>query len=120
MNVVTETWTSNKFLFLSEKMYKPIYLKQPFLVVGNPYTIKYLRDNGFDVFDDIFDHSYDEELDENKRLRMVVDVIKKICNKPLVELSETLHTLEDRLEKNRKHFFHTYMPKQKNLLKAIV
>tara|TARA_R110002167_G_scaffold113849_1_gene287248 strand:+ start:1231 stop:2349 length:1119 start_codon:yes stop_codon:yes gene_type:complete len=120
MNVVTETWTGNDLLFLSEKTYKPIFLKQPFLVVGNPYTIKYLRDNGFDVFDDIFDHSYDEELDENKRLKMVVEEIKKICDKPLEELDDVLVRIDGRLEKNRKHFFGVYMNKQKNLIRQVV
>tara|TARA_B100002019_G_scaffold267378_1_gene258422 strand:- start:2716 stop:3921 length:1206 start_codon:yes stop_codon:yes gene_type:complete len=120
MNVVTETWTSNDLLFLSEKIYKPIFLRQPFLVVGNPYTIKYLRDNGFDVFDDIFDHSYDEELDENKRLEMVVGEIKKICDKPLEHLDELLISIDDRLTNNRKHFFRYYMKKQKNLIRGLI
>lgn len=120
MNVVTETWTGNDLLFLSEKIYKPIFLKQPFLVVGNPYTIKYLRDNGFDVFDDIFDHSYDEELNENKRLEMVVGEIKKICDKPLEHLDELLISIDGRLKKNRKHFFSMYMDKQKNLLRSLI
>ena len=79
-----------------------------------------MRDNGFDVFDDIFDHSYDEELDENKRLKMVVEEIKKICDKPLEELDDVLVRIDGRLEKNRKHFFGVYMNKQKNLIRQVV
>jgi hypothetical protein len=71
------TWNSH---MISEKTTKPFTWGQVpiFLTVSN--RVQYLRDYGFDVFDDIIDHdSYD--LEQNPKLRIVkaVDQLEKIC-----------------------------------------
>lgn len=82
-SVVTET---NYFKYLgegvliSEKLFKCIYLKHPFIAVSRPYTLKYLRTLGYQTFDPIINESYDEEENDCNRLMMIVDEIKRLCN----------------------------------------
>ena len=46
-------------LFISEKSFKPLAHKHPFLIYGSLGTLQYLRDLGFETFDHVIDESYD-------------------------------------------------------------
>lgn len=87
INLITET-TVIPGLFITEKTWKPIASGQLFLILGNPGSIEYLRNQGVDVFDDIIDHNYyDHEQDFETRLVKLHQVLDQ-----LVELDlETLN-----------------------------
>jgi hypothetical protein len=58
--LVTETEFNNvypKNFFTSEKTFKPIIGMRPFFVYGQAPMREYLKQQGFDVFDDVFDYS---------------------------------------------------------------
>lgn len=55
--LVTETLFRPKDFFISEKTWKPIIGLRPFFIFGQPGLRAYLKDNGFDIFEDIFDYS---------------------------------------------------------------
>ena len=71
LNIVTETLFNSESIFISEKTYKPIYLCQPFIIFGNPHTLKKLKQLGYKTFDKWIDESYDNEPDRNVRSIMV-------------------------------------------------
>ena len=73
LNVVTEN--SYEETFLSEKTFKPLAAGQLFLIFGGTGTIQFLRDIGFDVFDDYLDHSYDIEPDWITRAEKIASVL---------------------------------------------
>lgn len=68
INLVTET-TISPGIFITEKTWKPIASGQLFLILGNPGSIEYLRNQGVDVFDDIIDHNYYDH-EQNFELRL--------------------------------------------------
>ena len=53
--LTTETHVDNNVLFISEKTYKPISIGMPFMSLGNPGTLEYLRSKGFITFSDWID-----------------------------------------------------------------
>ena len=53
LNIVTETVFSNDEFFISEKTWKPIIGLRPFFVYGQPELRKYLKEQGFDIFEDL-------------------------------------------------------------------
>ena len=62
-SIVTESHYREWGGFLSsEKIMKPLISMQPFFVLGQPYTLKYLRDSGFKTFGNIIDESYEGSL----------------------------------------------------------
>ena len=78
LNVVTEPRISDMG-FLTEKVYKPIRAGQLFLYQSAPNTVKFLRDFGFDTFDDYIDHAhYDSEPDWKKRTLLMHQVLDDI------------------------------------------
>jgi len=78
-HVVTETVYDDKRIHLTEKIFKPIVLQQPFLLVGNRGALCYLRDYGFRTFDDLWDEGYDD-LDHEQRVGAVADICQEITS----------------------------------------
>ena len=65
-------------LFLSEKIYKPMAFKHPFIVFAQPGILKQLREYGYKTFHPFIDESYDDEKDDIKRFDMVVAEIERL------------------------------------------
>ena len=87
---------------LTEKTVKAFTFKQLPVWFAPQYFVKYLRDLGFDVFDDIIDHyGYDRVVDPYQRLSLVVAEVKKLVDRPIEELKQLMESLDERLESNR-------------------
>jgi hypothetical protein len=80
VNIVTETMCNNESIFITEKTYKPIYMCQPFIIFGNPHSLKKLKEYGFKTFDKWWDESYDEELDLNVRFEKIIKILEEIAS----------------------------------------
>lgn len=95
VNIVTESLYTERSVFFSEKIYKPIYCAQPFILVGSPYSLKKLREQGYQTFDRWWDESYDEEPDLVKRLAKLEEVYEFIASKSYGELYDMTVEMED-------------------------
>lgn len=81
-SVVTET-THDRELegrFITEKTFKPIALRHPFIMIGPARMLEALRELGYRTFDGIIDESYDQEPNEVKRIEMAVNEIERLSN----------------------------------------
>jgi hypothetical protein len=67
---------------ITEKTYKAIACKRPFIEFSTPYILEDIRALGFKTFSPFIDESYDLEIDNHKRLNMIVTEIERICNLP--------------------------------------
>jgi hypothetical protein len=68
-------------VFVSEKIWKPLAAKVPFLVYGNTATMQFLKDQGIDIYDDVLDHTYyDQEPDPRQRLKKLHQVLQDIMS----------------------------------------
>jgi len=102
--VVTEDVFNSESMFFSQTTYKPIVSLTPFIMFGSPYMMKNLREvQGFKTFSPWIDESYDEEENHEKRLYMIVDEIKRLCNIPRKEMNEWYYEMKDILIHNQKH-----------------
>lgn len=61
ISVVTETHAIDQDhnLFISEKVWKPVWAMQPFLVLGHKGMLASMRDLGYATFPQLFDEGYD-------------------------------------------------------------
>lgn len=57
-SLVCETMVNSR-LFVSEKSFKPLAFKHPFIINGTPGTLAYLRSLGFETFNHLIDETYD-------------------------------------------------------------
>jgi hypothetical protein len=94
--------------FFSEKIWRPVLFRKPFLLIGNPGQLAAFRELGFRTFDFLFDESYDAEPNHTNRIDMVLDQCEHIVNKYSVqELDALLKTpeAESVMSHNYEQFF---------------
>lgn len=76
--LVSETEFANAYpenFFTSEKTFKPIIGMRPFFIYGQAPLRHYLKDAGFDIFDDVFDYSrIDESAHDPERQKQYAQV----------------------------------------------
>lgn len=101
LNVVVETHQfPSSELFFSEKTIRPIYAAHPFILFGNPESLKYLKQEGYKTFSDFWDESYDEDIPIQERFDRLFNTLKTLADKPMEELNEWLPNLKPILEHN--------------------
>jgi hypothetical protein len=78
ISVVTETNFEVPDIFNTEKIFKPMVHRHPFILVGPYKTLEKLRGLGYKTFSDFWDESYDDIEDPNKRLLKIIELCKSI------------------------------------------
>jgi hypothetical protein len=78
-------------IFVSEKIFRPILKKHPFILVSRPHTLSIMRNIGYKTFDSIINEDYDKEEDDCKRMLMIVDEIDRLCHLNDDQLRVFLH-----------------------------
>ena len=104
-HIVTETVFYYDKLHLTEKIFKPIVSKQPFMLLAAPGNLAYLKSYGFKTFDSVIDESYDTIKDDNERINAVVAQMKWYCNLSPEEKSRVIERLTPVVEHNFQHFY---------------
>jgi len=102
--VVTETCFWERKCHLTEKIFKPIVSKMPFILVGAAHNLAYLKSYGFKTFDAWWDESYDDITDPMERLSAIGQLLKTICQYSLADLEKLLIEMTPVLEHNFKLF----------------
>ena len=87
-------------LFLSEKIYKPIAYRHPFMVVGSMGTLRHLRYLGYQTFPEMFDESYDQEYDVRKRFDLIVKNLERWKQLSYDEKVLKYNSVRDKLKHN--------------------
>ena len=104
-HIVTETVFYYDKLHLTEKIFKPIVSKQPFMLLAAPGNLEYLRSYGFKTFEGIIDESYDTSKDNDARTKAVVAQLKWYCDLTDDEKTEIQKQCEPIIEHNFHHFY---------------
>jgi hypothetical protein len=103
--LVTETCYWERKDHLTEKIFKPIVSRMPFVLAGPAHNLKYLRSYGFQTFDRWWDESYDDIEDPVARLTAIGQVMKTICGYSLSQLEHMLAEMAPVLEHNLELFY---------------
>ncbi len=80
ISLIHETHTTNDSVFISEKTFKTIAAKHPFIIMGSPGTLALLHNLGYKTFYPYIDESYDTELNLTKRKNMIFIELEKLIN----------------------------------------
>jgi len=104
-HIVTETVFYYDKLHLTEKIFKPIASKQPFMLLAAPGNLAYLKSYGFKTFDSVIDESYDSIVDNDLRTEAVVDQLHWYCNLTPGEKTNVIKQLEPIIQHNFGHFY---------------
>jgi|TARA_X000001036_G_scaffold311084_1_gene289801 hypothetical protein len=86
--IVNETRFAQATGILTEKIMNPMINCKPFIMVGPPGNLEYMRKWGFQTFSDYWDESYDIEECHHKRLAKIFELINWLGNMSIEELRE--------------------------------
>jgi hypothetical protein len=104
-HIVTETVFYYDKLHLTEKIFKPIVSKQPFMLLAAPGNLAYLKSYGFKTFDSVIDETYDTITNSDLRIEAVVNQLQWYCNVTPDEKTDIIKQLEPIIEHNFHHFY---------------
>jgi hypothetical protein len=104
-NIVTETVFYYPKLHLTEKIFKPIVSKQPFMLLAAPGNLAYLKSYGFKTFDSVIDESYDAIEDNDARISAVVEQLAWYCALSDKEKTDVMRAIEPIVLHNFYHFY---------------
>jgi len=80
VSLVTETNFTLNECTLTEKSFKPLLHKHPFIILGVPGAVRGMRDLGFQTFGEFWDESYDDTQDPGQRMLKIANILKDIAS----------------------------------------
>lgn len=105
IHIVAETFFHSDTLHLTEKIFKPIVMSQPFILCATSGSLAYLRRYGFRTFDGIWSEAYDLEPDHERRMAMIVNLVREINMMDEQQFSSLYQRILPIVEHNRKLFY---------------
>jgi hypothetical protein len=82
-SLVTETVFEYPYSFRTEKIWKPIAIGHPFIVVSNAGYYRDLHQLGFKTFGHVIDESFDKIENNQERLLRIITIVKDLCRQDL-------------------------------------
>lgn len=104
VDVVTETVYEEQTLHVTEKIFKPIVMQMPFLLVGARYNLEYIRSYGFKTFSEFWCEDYDNE-DNETRIQSIVKILKDLTDMSHKEKAQIQKHLVPIVEHNFNWFY---------------
>ena len=89
----------------SEKTYKALYYKKPFISMAGPYWYETFEKYGFKLYDQIFDYSFDTIENKDERIDDILLQIKSLNSYPYEDLSKKIDIIKPKIEHNYNHLF---------------
>lgn len=102
---VTETVADGSRQHLTEKIFKPICLQMPFVLLSTQHSLRYLRSYGFKTFSEFWDESYDNEPDVFRRMEMIADLLLDLDRRTQQQKQDLFDSMRSILEYNYQHFY---------------
>jgi hypothetical protein len=94
-------------LHVTEKTFKPIAYRHPFLIWGQPGVLNFLHNLGFETFENLFNESYDTIQCQDTRLKQILYNLANFKQEPYDQLTIS------KLEHNHRLFFNTDLVKSR-------
>lgn len=104
ISVVSETIMDTGCIFFSEKIWKPIAIGHPFILMSSPNSLEKLKDMGYMTFSELWDESYDKVISEHKRVEAIAELVNKFTKMSNKELADLRIKAEPILKHNRLNF----------------
>ena len=98
---VSETYSG---FFCSEKIFKCLAVGHPFIIVSTPKFLQGLKSKGYKTFSPYIKEDYDFIVEDEERLRAIVQEINRLCRLSESEQLEFIKNVKPIVEYNVEHF----------------
>lgn len=100
MQVVSES--SSDTIIITEKTATPLIIGKPFLVAGQRHYHRFLKQLGFQLYEELFDYSFDDISNEEERYECLLENLKRIQSIPLQDLYSLQRKIIHKIEFNKR------------------
>lgn len=107
-NIITESVGEYPYAYFTEKTWKAILTKRPFVLLGGFASLKQLKSMGFRTFDSWIDESYDTQEHFATRCDMALAQIKPYCSLHSDQLKCIAAEMEEVLTYNFNHYINEF------------
>lgn len=90
--MVSETVSEKDLILVSEKIARPILAKRLFVVFSSPGYLNFLRELGYQTFDNVIDETYDSIADEKQRFVAAMEQVIFLCNQDQDKILEQIQS----------------------------
>ena len=99
VDIICETWPSQQGFYITEKFWRSVATKTPFIIYG-PYNIlTNLKKLGFKTFHEFWDEGYQEDYQFDK-IANIKNILKTLSNEPLDEINWMYRNMQSILDHN--------------------
>jgi hypothetical protein len=102
VDVICETWPNNGF-YITEKFWRAVATKTPFIIYGPRYILNNLKKIGFKTFEEFWDEGYHEDHPRD-RIKGIKQVLKTISDLPRDEIVWMYRNMNHIIEHNYEIF----------------
>lgn len=100
ISIVAETYFNSEIIHLTEKTFKPMIYKHPFILIGPPNFLLKLKELGFKTFDHVWDESYDQLSNHKERFNKILNLVEFISKKSYDEKKDLVQKCLPSIEHN--------------------
>lgn len=104
VNLVSESTVNFPYPCITEKTFRPILTKRPFIIIGDHGCLDILKKLGFKTFDSLWDESYNNIKDPAARIRSAIDSLQAICELDSLQLEKIIELCQPIVEHNFRHY----------------
>jgi len=99
-DIVTESYYCNDSVFFTEKTFKEIIFRRPFLMLGAKNQYKFFKKLGFVLYDEIFNYDFDDADNLKERYEGFCDQIDRYIHLSPIKFNKKLKILTEKIEYN--------------------
>lgn len=114
-SIISETMFRWEEVFVTEKVYRAIINKHPFMLVAPAHSLKYLKSFGFRTFEKYLPYKYDTIEDHDQRLKLIINNIPHIQT----IISDNLSSIQEDIDFNFNHLMEV-VKDQSGVIRQIV
>jgi len=102
-HVVAQTRFVSPFSISDERVRQTMLACRPFIILGPPHSLEFIRDQGYKTFNNFFDETYDNLEDHKERLFAIFDLLNSIETFTIDKCRKLLEKMQVVLEHNFNH-----------------
>lgn len=110
-SIVSETYYyQSEPRSLSEKTFNTVVMRHPILLLSRPQSLELLKERGYRTFSPFINENYDNEFNDEKRMLMVLEETRRLCNLNNNELEKFVHGCNEICQYNYNHLIKNIKP----------
>lgn len=99
IDLVVESHVSGNTFYATEKTFRSMWMKKPFIIFASQNYLEYLRQMGFQTFWQFWDEGYDG-FEAKDRLQSILNLIDDLASRPPSDLDQMYQSMQPILEHN--------------------